>query len=169
MGVLFFAAVKPYMAKNLRMALPYRGFLGFFPYPLPLPLGAVAERSEDGEGKRCVKAFSVTCGDSSPSGRAKGLPAGEAVFSIGDTTGRRSAPEKLRRLLHPLRDGYAERAAGFAVLTADACGRSMLQCFIMGLHGGWNLRLHGGQIVEFVDHGDIQLHGAGLTQSLQAG
>ena len=53
-------------------------------YILPLPLGEVAERSEDGEGKRCVhklilsfekgcKALSVTCGDSSPKGRAKGL------------------------------------------------------------------------------------------------
>ena len=37
---------------------------------LPLPLGEVAERSEDGEGKRC-KALSVSCGDSSPRGRAK--------------------------------------------------------------------------------------------------
>ena len=33
---------------------------------LPLPLGEVAERSEDGEGT-----LSVTCGDSSPSGGAK--------------------------------------------------------------------------------------------------
>ena len=52
---------------------------------LPLPLGEVAERSEDGEGKHAVrsqmdfimqegcKALSVTCGDSSPKGRAKGL------------------------------------------------------------------------------------------------
>ena len=40
---------------------------------LPLPLGEVAERSEDGEGTRCPKTLSVTFGDSSPSGRAKGL------------------------------------------------------------------------------------------------
>ena len=39
--------------------------------PLPLPMGEVAERSEDGEG-RC-KALSVTCGDSSPKGGAKGV------------------------------------------------------------------------------------------------
>ena len=39
---------------------------------LPLPLGEVAERSEDGEGK-LGKALSVTFGDSSPRGRAKGL------------------------------------------------------------------------------------------------
>ena len=38
---------------------------------LPLPLGEVSERSEDGEG-RC-NALSVTCGDSSPRGRAKGV------------------------------------------------------------------------------------------------
>ena len=37
---------------------------------MPLPLGEVAERSEDGEGN---KALSVTFGDSSPGGRAKGL------------------------------------------------------------------------------------------------
>ena len=40
---------------------------------LPLPLGEVAERSEDGEGKPGRKALSVTFGDSSPRGRAKGL------------------------------------------------------------------------------------------------
>ena len=40
-------------------------------HPLPLPLGEVAERSEDGEGKWVRKARSVTFGDSSPSGRAK--------------------------------------------------------------------------------------------------
>ncbi|OLA35993.1 MAG: hypothetical protein BHW31_07300 [Firmicutes bacterium CAG:110_56_8] len=42
-------------------------------HPLPLPLGEVAERSEDGEGKWVRKALSVTFGDSSPRGRAKGL------------------------------------------------------------------------------------------------
>ena len=59
------------------------------PAPLPLPVGEVAERSEDGEGQitatsigkcwhlrrqmtsRGRKALSVTCGDSSPKGRAK--------------------------------------------------------------------------------------------------
>ena len=45
---------------------------GMEPHPLPLPLGEVAERSEDGEGK-LGKALSVTFGDSSPRGRAKGL------------------------------------------------------------------------------------------------
>ena len=36
-------------------------------------MGEVAERSEDGEGKQGCKALSVTFGDSSPRGRAKGL------------------------------------------------------------------------------------------------
>ena len=40
---------------------------------LPLPLGEVAERSEDGEGKSGCNTLSVTCGDSSPKGRAKEL------------------------------------------------------------------------------------------------
>ena len=40
---------------------------------LPLPMGEVAERSEDGEGKWVRKALSVTFGDSSPKGGAKGL------------------------------------------------------------------------------------------------
>ena len=40
---------------------------------LPLPMGEVVERSEDGEGIQGCKALSVTCGDSSPRGRAKGL------------------------------------------------------------------------------------------------
>ena len=43
------------------------------PRPLPLPMGEVAERSEDGEGKLGCNALSVTCGDSSPRGGAKGL------------------------------------------------------------------------------------------------
>ena len=41
--------------------------------PLPLPLGEVAERSEDGEGKLGCNTLSVPFGDSSPRGRAKGL------------------------------------------------------------------------------------------------
>ena len=40
--------------------------------PLPLPLGEVAERSEDGEGKSDCNTLSVTFGDSSPKGGAKG-------------------------------------------------------------------------------------------------
>ena len=41
--------------------------------PLPLPLGEVAERSEDGEGIPGCDTLSVTFGDSSPKGRAKWL------------------------------------------------------------------------------------------------
>ena len=48
--------------------------------PLPLPMGEVAERSEDGEGKQGPQALSVTCGDSSPSGRAKPKKAGRSAM-----------------------------------------------------------------------------------------
>ena len=41
--------------------------------PLPLPMGEVAERNEDGEGILGCNTLSVTFGDSSPGGRAKGL------------------------------------------------------------------------------------------------
>ena len=41
-------------------------------HPLPLPLGKMAERSEDGEGKSGCNTLSVTFGDGSPKGRAKG-------------------------------------------------------------------------------------------------
>ena len=41
-------------------------------HPLPLPLGEVAEQSEDGKGKQGGKALSVTFGDNSPRGRVKG-------------------------------------------------------------------------------------------------
>ena len=47
-----------------------------FPFPashLPLPLGEVAERSEDGEGISGCNTLSVTFGDSSPKGGAKGV------------------------------------------------------------------------------------------------
>ena len=40
--------------------------------PLPLPMGEVSERSEDGEGKQGCKALSVTFGDSSPKGGSQG-------------------------------------------------------------------------------------------------
>ena len=40
---------------------------------MPLPMGEVAERSKDGEGKLGCSTLSVTFGDSSPRGRAKGL------------------------------------------------------------------------------------------------
>ena len=46
--------------------------LFFYKHPLPLPLGEVDERSEDGEGKLGCNALSVAYGDSSPKGRAKG-------------------------------------------------------------------------------------------------
>ena len=46
---------------------------GMEPHPLPLPLGEVSAQSEDGAGKQGCKALSVTCGDSSPKGGAKGL------------------------------------------------------------------------------------------------
>ena len=45
----------------------------FYKHPLPLPLGEVDERSEDGEGKLECNALSVAYGDSSPKGRAKEL------------------------------------------------------------------------------------------------
>ena len=45
----------------------------FYKHPLPLPLGEVAEQSEDGEGKPGCNALSVAHGDSSPKGRAKGV------------------------------------------------------------------------------------------------
>ena len=41
-------------------------------HPLPLLLGEVDERSGDGEGKPGCNTLSVTFGDSSPKGRAKG-------------------------------------------------------------------------------------------------
>ena len=44
----------------------------FYKPPLPLPLGEVDERSEDGEGKLGCNALSVAYGDSSLKGRAKG-------------------------------------------------------------------------------------------------
>ena len=42
-------------------------------HPLPLPMGEAAERSEDGEGTPGCNTLSVTFGDSSPGGGAKGL------------------------------------------------------------------------------------------------
>ena len=56
----------------------------FYKRPLPLPLGEVDERSEDGEGKLGYNALSVTFGDSSPKGRAKGC----TLFYFSSPSGR---------------------------------------------------------------------------------
>ena len=72
---------------------------------LPLPLGEVAEQSEDGEGKPGCNALSVAYGDSSPKGRAKGgvprhekwrasplpLPLGEVAEQSEDGEGKPGA------------------------------------------------------------------------------
>ena len=63
------------------------------PHPLPLPLGEVAERSEDGEGKTGCNTLSVTCGDSSPKGGAKGGCIWERKM---ERIGNRYAPFTLR-------------------------------------------------------------------------
>ena len=69
-----------YPLSHLRRQLSQRESQGGVPLhekwrasPLPLPLGEVAEQSEDGEGKTGCNALSVTFGDSSPKGRAKGV------------------------------------------------------------------------------------------------
>ena len=55
-------------------------------HPLPLSVGEVAERSEDGEGKPVGSALSVTFGDSSPKGRARGCaPVREMEHIFTDT------------------------------------------------------------------------------------
>ena len=54
---------------------------------MPLPMGEVAERSEDGEGRRGCGTLSVTFGDSSPRGRAKGVypDTGNGAYQYTDT------------------------------------------------------------------------------------
>ena len=109
-------------------------------HPLPLPVGEVAERSEDGEGQitatsigkcwhlrrqmtsRGRKALSVTCGDSSPKGRAK-------ASYIGTRNGAylyRYAPFTVLRL--PLNARAARKSDGRKTVSVPAplaspCGR----------------------------------------------
>ena len=78
------------------------------PHPLPLPLGEVAERSEDGEGKTGCNTLSVTFGDSSPKGRA------EECTRIGAQKRSVSVTDTLRSLFcdHPskgCRDAFVIR------------------------------------------------------------
>ena len=73
--------------------------------PLPLSLGEVAERSEDGEGKQGCKALSVTCGDSSPKGRAKGLYPSPVKYTKNGAYLHRYAPFAILRLpIKPARE-----------------------------------------------------------------
>ena len=73
--------------------------------PLPLSLGEVAERSEDGEGKQGCKALSVTCGDSSPKGRANGLYPSPVKYTKNGAYLHRYAPFTILRLpIKPVRE-----------------------------------------------------------------
>ena len=58
-------------SQNMRFL---RGLVGNGGHPLPLPMGEVDERSEDGEGISGCGTLSVAFGDSSPKGGAKGFP-----------------------------------------------------------------------------------------------
>ena len=80
-------------------------------HPLPLPMGEVAERSEDGEGKRGCNALSVTFGDSSPRGRAKWPPPikrGTGRFGSGSTAqfGKKSQTGFLLQFKVPKMEEY---------------------------------------------------------------
>ena len=67
-------------------------------HPLPLPLGEVAERSEDGEGIQGCMALSVTFGDSSPGGRAKRHEKWRVFFlSICSYSQKKQTPSPLSR------------------------------------------------------------------------
>ena len=89
---------------------------------LPLPLGEVAERSEDGEGiqRRSPQALSVACGDSSPGGRAKQegcacLPLWERCLSEARTERvyKKRRPLRMQRAASALiRLGFTYRASG---------------------------------------------------------
>ena len=73
--------------------------------PLPLSLGEVAERSEDGEGKQGCKTLSVTCGDSSPKGRAKWLYPSPVKYTKNGAYLHRYAPFAILRLpIKPARE-----------------------------------------------------------------
>ena len=73
--------------------------------PLPLSLGEVAERSEDGGGKQGCKALSVTCGDSFPKGRAKGLCPSPVKYTKNGAYLHRYAPFAILRLpIKPARE-----------------------------------------------------------------
>ena len=73
------------------------------------------------------------------------------------------ASEEFSGFLHSLRNGHIKRAARFAGPASNAFGRGMRQGFIMRLYGGRNFRLHGCEIIELIDHGDIELCGTGFA------
>ena len=73
--------------------------------PLPLSLGEVAERSEDGEGTQGCNTLSVTCGDSSPKGRANGLCPSPVKHTKNGAYLHRYAPFAILRLpIKPARE-----------------------------------------------------------------
>ena len=68
-------------------------------------MGEVAERSEDREGKQGCKTLSVTCGDSSPKGGAKGLYPSAVKYTKNGAYLYRYAPFAILRLpIKPARE-----------------------------------------------------------------
>ena len=75
----------------------------------------------------------------------------------------RLAPKQLRRLLHPLGNFYAKGAAALAGMAVDAGRGGLFQQFVVALHSSGHFGLHGGQVVELVDHRNVQVGHAGLA------
>ena len=67
------------------------------------------------------------------------------------------------RFLHPFRNRNAERTAGFAGAAADACGSFLFQKFIVRLYGRRYVRLHRCEIIELINHSNIQINDTGLA------
>ena len=104
-------------------------------------------------GQRNVRAVLLAQGERLPTWQVRCGPCSRGQ----ERQGKRLvlAAEKGSGFLHSFHNGYAEGTARFAGMAADALGRGMLQCLIMGTHRGRYLRLHGRKVIEFVDHGDI--------------
>lgn len=74
-----------------------------------------------------------------------------------------SAAEKVCCFLHSLCNGYAKGTALFAGLTSNTLGSLVFQQLIVGLHCGRHFRLHDCQVIKFVNHGNVQIHGTWLA------
>ena len=80
----------------------------------------------------------------------------DAVFSC-------SIPKQFGGLFHAVCDFYFKRTSAFAGSAGNAVRSMGLQCRIMLFDRGRNLFLHYGKVIKLVDHGDIDVFGAGLA------
>ena len=74
-------------------------------------------------------------------------------------------PKYFLCFLHPFDDGNAKGTACLAATAGDAVFCVLLQALIMSAHRRRYFRLHRRQVIQFIDHGNVDMHGTGRAMA----